>query len=185
MDETGKTDEQTAPKIVGSLGAVAKHFGVRRDTVRTNWRSKGMPGEQGNYDLVAIAAWRGRLRRTELDTSELDAIEGGPTAKQVEDAKARRVVADAQRAWAEADLKKLELRIQSENLIPLERVENFLAGLFTDMRRQVCRIGLEMKDGYPVELQEQIKADCDRLVEASLAEVEKAAAALAEVAEDR
>ncbi|WP_417736291.1 hypothetical protein [Rosistilla oblonga] len=173
------------PKIVDSLGAVAKHFGVRRDTVRNNWRATGMPGEQGNYNLAAIAAWRGRLRRTELDTSELDEIEGGPTAKQVEDAKARRVVADAERARADADLRKLELRIQRENLIPLELVENFLAGLFTDMRRQACRIGLEMKDGYPVELQERIKADCDARIKVALAEVEQAAADLADVVEAR
>jgi len=46
------------PTVVRTAREVAAYFGVSPDTVRKDWRSRGMPGLAGAYDLVAISNWR-------------------------------------------------------------------------------------------------------------------------------
>ncbi len=43
--------------IVGSTSKVAAHFGVGRNTVSESWRSRGMPGSDGVYDVREIGRW--------------------------------------------------------------------------------------------------------------------------------
>ena len=55
-------------RIVSSLKKVAEHYGVRLDTVRKDWRKKGMPGSPSAWDLDAIDQWRA-ARQSQMDRS--------------------------------------------------------------------------------------------------------------------
>lgn len=173
-------------QIVTTYAEVAKHFSVGRDTVRQYWVPRGMPGEHGNYDLDAIETWRALTMRPSGGGStsvQLGDIEGGPSESEVMIAKARKIIANAEKERAEAEIKKLDYRKASENLVPVDRVDNFLAELFTNHRRTLARIGLEIKDGYPKELQDRIKQDVDRRVELALRTMQGDIARLAEIKE--
>lgn len=161
--------EKQPKKKARTWAELAEHFGIARDHIRQYWTTKGMPGKDadGYYDVEAIENWR---QITFAKDNESSAT--GEFSEQVAQAKAEKIIADAEKARADAELRKLELRKSSENLVPLELVENFLAELFTSTRRTFSRIGMEMMDAYPKEMQGRIKEDCDRRIELALRSME-------------
>ena len=162
-------DQKPKKKKAKTWADLAEHFGIARDHIRQYWTTKGMPGkdESGYWDIEAIEAWRQITFSKDNESST-----SGEFSEQVARAKAEKIIADSEKSRADAELRKLELRKNSENLVPLELVENFLSELFTSTRRTFARIGMEMKDGYPKELQARIKEDCDRRIELALRSME-------------
>src|SRR5688572_23767705 len=57
---------QSPSGVVSSLTKVAEAFGVRLDTIKKEWRKRGMPGRPGRWDLAAIGVWK-RLRSSDPD----------------------------------------------------------------------------------------------------------------------
>ena len=56
---------------------VGRFLGVAANTIKQSWAPEGMPGEQGNYPIAAIVAWRlkylaelERRKRTGCDTPD-------------------------------------------------------------------------------------------------------------------
>lgn len=170
--------EEPKPKKARTWADLAQHFGLARDHIRQYWTTKGMPEKDadGYWDIEAIERWREITFSKETNSETSDEI-----SEAVARAKAEKIIADAEKSRADAELRKLELRKNSENLVPLELVENFLAELFTSTRRTFARIGMEMKDGYPKDLQQRIKEDCDRRIQLALRSMEGDIERLAEV----
>lgn len=90
---------------VTSYAAVARFFGVAADTIRKDWKARGMPaGGRGRYDLAAIARWRIQHER-----DQAGATGGGPVDEIAEQlrrarAEAARLDVDRKRRARDAEL---------------------------------------------------------------------------------
>ena len=151
-----------AARIVRSMRKVAAHYGVADSTVYKDWKSSGMPGVKGRYDLDAIDAWRATRNTSKDRTGTLTA--SGRTAvanpPEIEDedkvqlslldeassAKLRSLKADAQKKEADARIKHFQaLRIENNDIVDLDRVEAFLTELFAEARKQLLRVPQKMR----------------------------------------
>src|SRR6185369_638268 len=107
-------NEQSEPAgIVLTLGAVARAFGVSVNTVRSDWRPSGMPGQKGAYDLEAIAEWRKLAQRRNSDQA---AQTGMAELKQ-------RLLADVRIREAEAQKRERLNKIAEGQMIDKDVVE--------------------------------------------------------------
>lgn len=78
---------QADPVVVGTVKAVAEHFGVTSRTVQ-NWKDAGMPWRAGYFDLTAIAAWREANKGD--STKQVELQERGAWETQLAQFKAQR-----------------------------------------------------------------------------------------------
>jgi hypothetical protein len=82
----GAIDDAAVAVLVGDAAAttyaeVGRFLGVAANTIKTSWAPEGMPGQQGNYPIAAIVAWRLRylaeLENRKLDIESLSARRDG------------------------------------------------------------------------------------------------------------
>lgn len=148
---------------VRTLGEIARFFNVSRDTVRKNWVARGMPGERGCWNLSEIEEWReSTFRTTPAHTRGGDDYfdEDGetPASEEAVLAKREKLIADARRAKAEAELKELKVRELTDNLVHLADVERTLAEILDSFRGVLDQVCDEMEPIFP-------ESDRERLVE--------------------
>jgi len=107
------TDEQK-PWIVPSIGLVAEFFGVSRDTVRKDWKARGMPWNEGAFDLRAIMRWRREVELAQEDDDESGMV--GPSSPNLERLR-----------LAKAKMAETDLLEREGELIHRRSVQTFLA----------------------------------------------------------
>jgi phage terminase Nu1 subunit (DNA packaging protein) len=109
------------PKIVTTLADVATAFNRHLQTVKV-WRTEGMPGEPGSYDLDEIAAW--------LDSRGLrhgDDADAKPAADSRQEAERRRI-------WAIAKREELKTKQLQGQLVDVDEVGRLYAHHATHAR---------------------------------------------------
>lgn len=170
-------------RIVSSLRKVAEHYGVRYDTVRKDWRKKGMPGSPGAWDLDEIERWQ-KVRQSSMDRSGKLTLDGRSVSEQsaegpvdkVTEAKTRATLADARRKDADARIKEIQaLKAENEGLVELDEVEEFISTWLAEARNilkavpvKMRRFGLEVSGALDQELDlalHAIRKKSERLVE--------------------
>lgn len=161
--------------IVKTLGDVAAAFGVGRDTVRRDWRSRGMPGKSGHWDLSEIAEWRAALGRA----PEAAALGSAASADA-----ARRRAADARYKEGQARRIERQNRLAEEEICYRADVERFLAQLFEFTRELHGRLAAEIRPQLPKRYADQITADLAARLEGIQRTLHAWARRLDEIAED-
>jgi len=175
--------ERIVPRILKTIKAVAVHYGVRPDTVSKDWRTQGMPGSPGKYDLDEIDKWRA-MRDSQKDRSgTLNIYSPGeqlPLIEDVAENKARQIAADASKKEAEARLKTLQvIRAENADIVELDRVESFLTELFAAARKRFMRIPVKLKRFGP-----DVQKACLQQIELELHAVKKQAERLIDLRDE-
>lgn len=143
----GNSHDTAEPRYVETADEVAARAGVHRRTVM-EWLSAGAPpATDAGYDVEAILAWRQVTRRGGGPTDDTDLTEW----------KVRRLIAEARDAEAKARLREFDADKTTEDVVHLDQVEQFLAGLFTEFRRQLARVPKQMAPSFPEEYRQQIQ----------------------------
>ena len=139
-----RTNGKAAADRLRSLAEVAKRFGVSTKTVE-NWRANGMPGTRGNYSAKAVASWRDKSQRK--------------TAANTEVSEARRGIFEAERRVKEANanLREIEVAERQASIVHLADVENFIAELLAEIRRQHEKIPVDMFKGVEPKIRTRIR----------------------------
>ena len=97
--------------VVTSLNDVALFFGVARDTVRRDWRARGMPGKLRVWALNEIAQWR--IQRAEDRAITALEADGDPEST---------AEAERRKTWAEALAAEVKLEQLRGELLWVEEV---------------------------------------------------------------
>jgi hypothetical protein len=146
--------------IVKTLREVAEHFGVSYDTVRKEWRQRGMPGRPGHYDLAEIAAWkRLRLReREDLASDELEEDEGQQTDVKM---LRRKRAAEARIKEAEARKKEFDELVRKGLMIDRESVQHLFSSVILTAKDRFEKLPERLMPLFPkqqrVELVEEVR----------------------------
>lgn len=89
------------PGFVRTLDEVAEAFGMSPNTVKQSWKSAGMPGKSGRYQLAKIAEWRLKHLASLEDSPPLP---GQDTEKEL------------RRRLKEAEVEKVEIDVESRRI---------------------------------------------------------------------
>lgn len=147
-----EAENPTIERFVPTIDAVAAQIGVHRRTVH-EWLNAGAPGEgPSGYDVHAIQAWRDITRPARGGSSS-------GVDPSLDEWKARRVIAEARDAEAKARLREFDAEKTTEDVVHLDQVEQFLAGLFTEFRRQLARVPKQMGPSLPEEYRDQLQEE--------------------------
>ena len=137
---------------------ISEHYGVSLKTVR-GWLShhrEPMPGEAGKYSKEAIDAW---IQRT-LRNSPLNRM-GDLSDKSSVEIQQLRNEGDARQSIAKAAILERQNERQEAEVVLKSDVNAFLAELFTEIKRNVMRIGQELAPGYPSKIRDQLIEDIE------------------------
>jgi len=142
------------PGRVKTQPQLAKHLGVSTHAIHT-WRKDGMPGppigDKGEYDIEEVRKWR-------ADTSLRDPTRGQRPEDKSEDRR-RLNAASALEKEARAKIAQAKADKMLGDLVARESVEQLLSQFFTEARRQVKKIPLDMATGYPEEFRQRLIDD--------------------------
>ncbi len=132
----------TGGTIVRTLGEVAEWFGLELQTVK-QWRvgPTGCPGQEGAYDVQAIARWRLARGNRGADT----------TAKQSLEEEAIRL------ANARASLK---LQREAGELVTRAAAKASIRGMFSRLKAQIEQLPDALAPLVPSEVRTDFRRDC-------------------------
>ncbi len=161
--------KEPEPDIVPTLTAVAKHFGVSRDTVRRAWRARGMPVEaDGTFSLVNIAKWRELNNATQTRMNGDDKPSEASGGLEDNPAYQRKKV-ELKVKQEELIKRKRENEIAAGDFVPRHDVQMFFSALLARLRDDMARIPSEMASSFPSkvrsELEDQLKARLELCLE--------------------
>lgn len=163
----GRADESAIRAIIGDAVAgshaeVGRFLGVAANTIKQSWAPEGMPGEQGNYPLAAIVAWRLKY---------LAELEGRKqTAADLSDNQ-------LEREQAEEELRKIKLQNDK-----LEREEQIATGKVIDresaatamrtaaavLAERLMKVPSQLEPSLPVDIAPDVVNDAQRLIRREL-----------------
>ena len=128
-DKEPVSPEPASRSIVGTLREVAAHFCVTVGTISSEWRSNGMPGEPGAWDLDEITTWklarpRDPERLRQLAAGEPDPLLTGATSPALE-----------RYRQARAEREEIGLAVLKGELIPRDRNREFLGRVASILRQ--------------------------------------------------
>ena len=106
------------PKTCETMAQVALALGVSPGSIK-RWRSLGMPGKPGQWDLAAIEAWR---------------AENIGASGRNDSGDEGRAEADRRKAWADARRAELRLQTEAGELISIDVVARVYARHATHAR---------------------------------------------------
>lgn len=143
IDANGPVAVQPGRVIVRTLGEVAEWFGLELQTVK-QWRvgPNGCPGEEGAYDVQAIARWR--LARG-------NAAAGMTTAKAELEQQALRL----NNARAELKLAK-----EAGELVTRVAAKSAIRGMFARLKAQLEQLPDALAPLVPTEVRTDFRRDC-------------------------
>jgi len=132
----------TGGTVVRTLGEVAEWFGLELQTVK-QWRvgPTGCPGQEGAYDVQAIARWRMARGNRGADT----------TAKQSLEQEAIRL------ANARASLK---LQREAGELVTRAAAKASIRGMFSRLKAQIEQLPDALAPLVPSEVRTDFRRDC-------------------------
>lgn len=136
-----------------TLDELARWLDTPFNTVQTNWRKSGMPGDRGAWSARDSARW---------------------LAKQYGSRKANSVEADDKRAaetrklLADAEMKEFDLQVKRGGLRSVEAVRLKFAEVATKCRDRLMRIATTLRPMLPDEYREQIATEVDSQVRLAL-----------------
>jgi phage terminase Nu1 subunit (DNA packaging protein) len=164
-----KSAAKAAPKakpkrIVQHQNEVAKHFDCSLSAVR-NWKQRGMPGIPGKYDLDEIAQWREDNFRRKPEDDQANWKNNQENSVKLNNDRQRFAKAQADREEALAAMAKMEASLREGNFADLDEVNLFFADFFTELRRLLQRIPVEMPPGYPQRFRAAIRKDVQQRLE--------------------
>lgn len=140
------------PWVVSSRGLVAEFFGVSTQTVK-DWKSNGMPGTSGKWDLKAIRTWQD-LRRDE--NAQIVGDTFAPIRGEILKEDHRR--------------KKLKNDELSSQLVSVADVRRSVAAWAVKLRLRIMSIPADLVLIVPGELKSVVKAKSDNVVRLALKE---------------
>lgn len=163
----GRADESAIRAIIGDAVAgshaeVGRFLGVAANTIKQSWSGEGMPGEQGNYSIAAIVAWRLKY---------LAELEGRKrTAADLSDNQ-------LEREQAEEELRKIKLQNDK-----LEREEQIATGKVIDresaatamrttaavLAERLMKVPSQLEPSLPVDIAPDVVSDAQRLIRREL-----------------
>lgn len=159
------------PKIVRSHGELTREFGVSLSAIR-KWAAVGMPGRPGEYNVDQIRAWRESTfkRRPEEESARFfNDDEADPKSEKgqtsIHQDRARYIKAQADKEEANASIAKIDAKLKEGNFADLDDVNIFFSEFFTELRRLLSRIPVEMPPGYSANIRQQIRSDLDERLE--------------------
>ena len=134
-------------QFVSTQQAVATAIGVDRHTVK-QWLAEGAPGKTSKgYDIAAIAEWRDlNKRKYGDDWRDIEGITEDEYKARMSIAKLRKAEGEALKYESEARIKEHEAQKTTEDVVHLDDVERFMAGVFAETRRLLDRLPMEMKN---------------------------------------
>lgn len=143
--------------VVNTLKEVADHFGVSTKSL-SKWRQRpNWPCGSGPYDLDVIEKWRAdTFRRRPED----DLVRSEKGAEFTSD-QARLIKAKADREGAMAKLAQLEVLLKEGNYADLDDVNQFMAEFFTEFRRLLLRIPVDMVPSYNKSIRTNLREDIE------------------------
>ena len=158
-----KSAEKEPQKVVNTQQHVAEALGVSLKTVQ-GWRLRGMPGGQGNYDLDSIMQWhRDTIRRGSLDPEEQEEKFADANL-----AKARLLVAQADRERALANMAARQDDLEQGSYVSLDSLNLFMGEFFTEFRQILNRAIVNFTAGYGPELRLELKPNLQQQVDLAL-----------------
>jgi len=125
-----------------TLAQVADWFGLAHQTVK-QWRSSGCPGEEGAYDLQAIARWRVSQGRQE---------QAGATSRKA-------ALEQEQLELANARL-KMRLRREAGELVSRAAAKSAIRQMFARLKSQLEPLSELLAPLLPNELRADFRRDC-------------------------
>ena len=146
------------PPMLRTWAEVAEAFGVHIDTARKTWPPSGMP--KLPCLLKDVQAWRETLK------DRADEIEDA--GEEVRAAKRLKIIAEARKTDAHAELAEYKMRLMNDHIVRLEDVERFLSDLFVETQQIFRRIPHEIKAGYPAEWREDLAVDITARIDLAL-----------------
>ncbi|HUT91804.1 MAG TPA: hypothetical protein VMY37_20080 [Thermoguttaceae bacterium] len=156
MKRTSKSEASKArrrpPWKVGTQQEVADFFGKSLDTIKGEWRPKGMPGRAHHWNLAEILAWRDQ--RFGYGDAPPPPVEGDETRAQ----------AERRRAIAEANLKEIRAREAAGELVPAEAVRR----LFVQHVGEARAIFEQVPDRVIAALPQALKAGVRKRIHADM-----------------
>ena len=149
-------------QFVSTQQAVATAIGVDRHTVK-QWLGEGAPGKTSKgYDIAAIAEWRDlNKRKYGDDWRDIEGISEDEYKARMSIARLRKAEGEALKYESEARIKEHEAQKTTEDVVHLDDVERFMAGVFAETRRLLNRLPMEMKNGYPEEIRDALAQDLE------------------------
>ena len=142
-----------------TLAEVARAFNVSPDTIKTGWRSAGMPGQAGNYPLAEIIAWK--LAR-QLRAQGREPIAGGDEVTLT--ALDRKRQADARKATAQAAKEERSNEIQEGNCLYKDEAEQVLSQLIIQTRENFMRLPRAMVPRFPTDIADDLHGELERRI---------------------
>lgn len=163
----GRADAAVIQALLGdavatSYAEVGRFLGVAANTIKQSWAPEGMPGEQGNYPIAEIVAWRLKYL-AELEGRKQSAAD--LTNSQLE------------REQAEEELRKIKLQNDK-----LEREEQVATGKVIDresagtamrtaaavLAERLMKVPAQLEPSLPVDIAPDIVRDAERLIRREL-----------------
>lgn len=158
-------DSQHDRFIVKTLREVADFFGVQETTVRIEWRHRTkMPGEEGRYDLAAIARWK--LNRMREATPPAAAAE--KTNVEIAVLHERRQHLSMRNAMMAGTVLDRDATVQEVSII-MQTIRDWMQGI-PDL--------LEME--FPPEVRRETKRRCQELINIGMKQVSESLLAMPE-----
>lgn len=158
------------PKASGkarTYGDVAEHFGVHRDTVRREWKIRGMPSLPCDYET--LQRWRETLRNGRIDDETLIA------------ARREKILAEAEQKKAAAAITRYQATLLDTSVCTLEQIDQFVSQWFGELRIMLTRLPEEFAAAYPPDTRRQLEDDLRARVELILRAMHGHAAQLATI----
>lgn len=139
----------------GTLSDVAAFFAVPRSTVEY-WRTQGLPGKPGAWDLAEIARWR---------IAKIDEVSS--------DLNAELKKADIRLKTAQAVGRELETAKERGELVELREVELWASTTLTECREHIMSMPETLAVSMPPEHRNFVRDEVDRVCRNTLTTLQR------------
>lgn len=158
------TDDRTEQWILTSWDAVAEFYGVSRDTVRKDWKTRGMPcqpggaGQPGHYDVREISRWLAQRIRDQSQGA------GKPDNEEQQDLRDRLEEAAVRKLEAQAAIEQIKLGELQGKFADIHEVTAELTVAFNVVRGRLEQIADECAPQIPPEIRIDLSEMIDHKV---------------------
>ena len=166
-----RSKAKPAPVVLKTIGALAKHYGVRQNTIAHHWLADpsfpGKPakpgGRDGRFELDAIDMWL--IDREQSRTSGARSSAAVKAAERQGVELADPVSAKSRKAEVDLQLSQLKLQQKRGQLIDRTIVRAEILRQHAILQQTVLQIPHMFREVLPVDLDQEIKADFVRRAE--------------------
>lgn len=145
-----------------SYSELAREFGVAANTIKQSWRPAGMPGEQGNYSLAEILAWRLNYETTLSNgANRFESLADKELARREKEEEVRKLQLQADRLEREEEIAK-------GNLVNRADVTRALSAIGATLTESLLGLPDKLTPRLPehmaVECTETLRGDIERFL---------------------